>query len=172
MYSIYVLKLNNDKYYVGKSNNVEERINQHFNHCGSEWTKLYPPLSLLFTRPQSSLFDEDNVVKEMMVKYGIDNVRGGSYSTIKLNKEECNVLQKELRSLSDCCLRCGKPGHFINDCKEKKDINNVIINTKIKRKRSGVCSRCGRNNHKRKDCYATTKLNGDLIKTRKKATSL
>ncbi len=157
---IYLLKLEQDKYYVGKTDHVDHRVAQHFNQQGSEWTKLYKPISLISSKACESPFDEDNCVKENMLLYGIDNVRGGSYSTIHLTKSDCEVLQKELRGVQDQCLRCGKVGHFINDCKEKGF-------GKRKRKKIIGCTRCGRNNHKRKDCYAATKLNGDLIRVRK-----
>ena len=41
MVYIYVLKLEQEKYYIGKTNNPEFRINDHFNNIGSEWTKKY-----------------------------------------------------------------------------------------------------------------------------------
>ena len=43
MVYIYVLKLVKGKYYVGKTNNPEFRLDSHFNSHGSEWTRLYPP---------------------------------------------------------------------------------------------------------------------------------
>lgn len=39
MVFIYVLKLENDKYYVGKTNNPDLRITNHFDANGSQWTK-------------------------------------------------------------------------------------------------------------------------------------
>ncbi len=41
MVYIYVLKLENNKYYIGKTDNPEIRLNSHFNFNGSEWTKKY-----------------------------------------------------------------------------------------------------------------------------------
>ena len=37
----YVLKLADDKYYVGESNDIERRIWMHKNENGSAWTKQY-----------------------------------------------------------------------------------------------------------------------------------
>ena len=39
--NVYVLKLENDKYYVGESTNVEKRIWAHKNDNGSAWTKKH-----------------------------------------------------------------------------------------------------------------------------------
>lgn len=90
---IYVLKLQNNKYYVGKTDNFQKRIQQHFSGIGgSYWTKLYKPIEVIrkFEINNTSLLlssnkkifgglEEDKIVKEMMCLYGIDNVRGGSY---------------------------------------------------------------------------------------------
>ena len=41
MVSIYLLKLKDNKYYVGKTLNLHFRLEQHFNKDGSNWTKKY-----------------------------------------------------------------------------------------------------------------------------------
>ena len=41
MTNIYTLKLEHDKYYIGKSNNPNIRIAQHFQQNGSIWTKKH-----------------------------------------------------------------------------------------------------------------------------------
>lgn len=37
---IYTLQLEKNKYYVGKTTNLEKRLKEHFNGFGSEWTKF------------------------------------------------------------------------------------------------------------------------------------
>ena len=44
MVAIYILKCDQDKYYVGKSNNADFRIKDHFEKGGSQWTKKYKPI--------------------------------------------------------------------------------------------------------------------------------
>ena len=61
--NIYVLLLEHNKYYVGKSNSVKERFEQHKNGMGSVWTRMYKPISLEKTIDQASPFDEDRYVK-------------------------------------------------------------------------------------------------------------
>ena len=39
MFSIYILRLEDNKYYVGKTNNIKKRIKQHKESYGSSWTK-------------------------------------------------------------------------------------------------------------------------------------
>ena len=43
---IYVLKLESNKYYVGKTDNPDFRLNDHFTNNGSIWTKIYKPIQL------------------------------------------------------------------------------------------------------------------------------
>ena len=47
MVFIYALKLENNKYYIGKTNNPSFRIESHFNTEGSFWTKKYKPIQVL-----------------------------------------------------------------------------------------------------------------------------
>ncbi|HSW76686.1 MAG TPA: GIY-YIG nuclease family protein [Candidatus Saccharimonadales bacterium] len=155
---IYALKLTNNKYYVGKTQHPTIRIDQHINDTGASWTKKYKPVDVLFIKPSDNMFDEDYHTKCLMQKYGIHNVRGGSYTNEYLDTNTIQFILKELRSAQDLCLYCGSKEHFIADCpKQKKDgKKSKICNKK--------CKRCGRNTHQSSQCYATTKINGDKIK--------
>ena len=132
---IYILKLREGKYYIGKTKNVEKRFNEHIAGNGSGWTKKYKPISLIKSIVSTSYFDEDKYVKEYMAKYGIENVRGGTYSNIDLDANCISVLQKEIRHSKNLCTRCGRDTHFIKDCYAKTDSNdNIIVDAKSKEK--------------------------------------
>ena len=60
MLFIYVIELQNDKYYVGKTVNPHYRIETHFTNNGAEWTKLYKPIKILELIPNCDNYDEDN----------------------------------------------------------------------------------------------------------------
>jgi predicted GIY-YIG superfamily endonuclease len=125
--NIYILKLEKGKYYIGKTHNVDKRFQQHLNGDGSFWTTKYKPLSVEDVIHNVSSFDEDKYVKQYMAKYGIDNVRGGSYVIEEIDITTKNTLQKEIWAALDCCTKCGRKNHFIKDCYASKDINGNDI---------------------------------------------
>jgi len=125
--TVYILKLINNKYYVGRSSNVAKRFNDHLNGTGSFWTKKYKPINIEKVVENVSLFEEDKVTKEYMYKYGIDNVRGGSYVRERLAPYELKLIRKEIFAAHDLCIRCGSNKHFIKDCDSKRDIYGNYI---------------------------------------------
>jgi hypothetical protein len=50
--------------------------------------------------------------------YGIDNLRGGSYKSIKLDKEIIEYLKQICNDLNTKCYICSKCGHFAKHCNE------------------------------------------------------
>lgn len=180
---VYTLLLDKGKYYVGKTNNPILRLNDHFGAGASAWTKKYKPLEILELIPDCDKFDEDKYVMLYMNLYGIDNVRGGTYSTIELTEETVSFIKKSLNSANDKCFTCGQHGHFAKDCIPKRsnytdmsagtnisrsDEKNTILNyctsnlTHIGKKCCIVCLQCGRD-HPTENCYARTHIDGTLL---------
>ena len=119
MVFIYTLKLIQGKYYVGKTNNPSFRLDNHFNSNGSAWTIKYKPIELLELIPNCDDYDEDKYTRKYMDKYGIENVRGGSFVSIELDKSTIQHLTQMSNGSNDKCFVCSKSGHFAKDCKEK-----------------------------------------------------
>ena len=117
--NVYVLRCENGKRYVGKAADVKARFQEHKNGNGSAWTKKHKPVIIEQIYKNVSSFDEDKITKETMAKYGINNVRGGSYCSIKLSNAEKQLLEKEIRGAKDCCLTCGDKTHFAKDCTKR-----------------------------------------------------
>ena len=116
IFYIYVLECVNDKYYIGKTNNPLLRLEQHLNKEGSVWTSNYRPIKIIETIETSDALDEDKITKKYMMKYGIHNVRGGSYTKMKLDDWMIKSLEHEFVSAQDICYNCNKKGHFTKDC--------------------------------------------------------
>lgn len=157
---LYILELIEGKYYVGKTNkSVEDRFIEHFKGTGSEWTSIYEPIKIIERIDNVDDFDEDKYTKIYMSKYGIDNVRGGSYVSFVLPDYQIKSLEHELKLSTNKCFKCGKMGHFINECQEVK---NSFYKEHINNKNNN-CFRCGRHGHYANGCYANTDIYGNNI---------
>ena len=44
--NIYILRCEGGRYYVGKSDNVMKRYQQHLSGSGSAWTRKYKPIAI------------------------------------------------------------------------------------------------------------------------------
>lgn len=122
MVKIYVLKLENDKWYVGKTSNLSLRIEDHVQGFGSVWTSKHKLLKIEQIYENCDSFDEDKYVKKYMALYGIDNVRGGSYSRMQIDSAQKILLEREIRGATDKCFKCGQHGHFADKCIGKRKL--------------------------------------------------
>jgi hypothetical protein len=125
--NIYILKLQDEKYYIGKSNNVQKRFEKHLNGTESVWTVIHKPISIEKIIPNSSIYDEDKYVKEYIYKYGIENVRGGSYQNNILNDREKYLLLNEIYRNNNICIKCKRIGHLAKDCYAKTTIDGNTL---------------------------------------------
>jgi hypothetical protein len=191
MVSIYVLELEDKKYYIGKTKDPDFRIEQHFNSFGSQWTKKYKPKKILEIISGCDNFDEDKYTLKYMEKFGINNVRGGTFCEVKLNKDNLGTIKKMINGSTDKCYICGENGHFAKKC--EKDDDNILEeivevfccsycdkefdtlkgvnchenlyckNKNAKNNQKNTCYKCGREGHYASDCYAKNTISGDEI---------
>ena len=159
--NIYVLRLEGGRYYVGKTDNLERRQQEHLNGTGPAWTKKYKPVAVEEIIRNASPFDEDRYTKEYMSKYGVDKVRGGAYCQINLDDSQIEAINRETRGVKDLCSKCGRAGHFAKNCYATTDTSRSKIQyEEPSTRKEGACYRCGRKGHYSPDCYAKTHSNG------------
>lgn len=101
---LYVLKLEQDKWYVGiTSQTPERRFWEHQNKVRPAcWTLKYPPLEIVeskslgqMTKEEAEKF-ENKKVREFLKKLGINNVRGGDLKdTVDYVKRLGRIWKKE-----------------------------------------------------------------------------
>lgn len=88
-YWLYALKLENGKYYVGFTGkaNPYDRIIEHTSGDGAKWTKRHKPVAVLEIRDAGEITLsqvkalEINLTWAYMMKYGLNNVRGGRFNS-------------------------------------------------------------------------------------------
>lgn len=180
-FTVYVLRCEQDKYYVGRVNhisNLSARLFDHFSPICSTlnaaWTRKYRPLEVIEIKNEQDKWAEDTYVYRFMDRYGVANVRGGTYSQVELSADQLRELGKKTLSVNDACYKCGKKGHFAKECESNKrkdvgDISSGSQHTSKRRHLSSIsslprddcCQRCGRRSHHEADCYARTHVDDE-----------
>jgi hypothetical protein len=141
---IYILELEETKYYIGKSSKPLSRTGEHListihndaSCSGSAWTAMYPPVKVLRVIISYDEFDEDLYTLRYMRDHGIDNVRGGSFCELNLSHDNVVTLEKMLAGAGDKCYYCGASDHYVAACPQKKikrvtqKRKQVVIKTK------------------------------------------
>jgi hypothetical protein len=161
MATIYILELEGGKYYVGKSDFAEGRIQAHWNGKGSSWTRLHRPIKVYGTYPTTDAFDEDTHTYRMMDMFGEDNVRGGSYCAVVLSHADRKNIRAKIASANDACLKCFEKGHFTSNCTATRDkYGDRIPGTAVA---PSACIKCLCDGHTADKCIAKCDKNGVMI---------
>lgn len=95
--SIYVASLEQNRFFIHHSYSTQFPLQVLVEfEIIYDFPKLYKPVKILEMIPEENNFHLDSVVKQYMLKYGIENVRGGSYVDPILSSGLIDALQLEL----------------------------------------------------------------------------
>lgn len=145
---IYILLCQGNRYYIGRTNQKSlHKPLDYFTNNGPEWTKVYKPIKIIEKIPNAFDFDDDKYTKIYMRRFGIHNVRGGSYSQLELPKDTILELEEEFNHLQDS-LSSDSDDEY-HSYEDQQDDH---------------CYRCGRQGHLEYECYATIDIDGNKLK--------
>lgn len=124
---IYVLKLEDDCFYVGKTTDVRRRLEEHRRGCNTwAWTAKHKPISgddaIYFVETMTEPTAEDAITERMMCEYGIDKVRGGTFSKVNLPEHQEKTLTDKWCTWTDSCFVCREAGHKSINCRRRKEM--------------------------------------------------
>ncbi len=95
--NIYILKLEDEKYFVGTTTNSYFTLKSYLNNNKAAWTLKYKPLNLTRFIEDCYDYEEDIVTLNLMKIYGIANVRGGSYVNVNLDKSTLDIIKQKIK---------------------------------------------------------------------------
>mgnify|MGYP001291495337 FL=1 len=108
---IYILELQNNKFYLNLTNKSKFTLSDYENRNGYQWTYQNLPMKLEKIIPYCDKYDLDKYVLIMMQKYGINNVRGGSFSELSLDYYTVKFIRKMICNVNNLCDNCGHKKH-------------------------------------------------------------
>jgi len=95
--NIYILTLEEEKYFVGTTTNSYFTLKSYLNNNKAAWTQKYKPLKVLRFIEDCYDYEEDIVTINLMKIYGIANVRGGSYVNVNLDKATLDIIKEKIK---------------------------------------------------------------------------
>lgn len=110
---VYVLQWPDGNIYVGKSQDIDTRIQQHTREKGARPQEL-PTMTPAILNDLESW--ERNETLEQMRRHGVEKVRGWMYTSVNLSQDQIDSIDSQLAEKYDLCRVCGQMGHFASRC--------------------------------------------------------
>jgi len=152
---IYILKCQKDKYYIGKSFNIQSDYNKHLDGNFCDITKTYKPFAIdaIFEHKDNIIYE--HIIAKYIKKYKSINIyyENGDNDIIKKNKKGDKCICNNMHWLTDCELN-------IKDEYQKNILSCIIDDLTTKFRKNGICYRCGRFGHDANICTAVLHIEG------------
>ena len=117
---IYVLENESGYFYVGKSNDISNRVEQHKTGNGALFVDTMGKFKRINPITSGSGDDmeswERNETLHRMWTHGIDQVCGWMFTTQYLSDEQKSDAFKQICEKFDLCRKCGRSSHFASEC--------------------------------------------------------
>jgi predicted GIY-YIG superfamily endonuclease len=150
---IYILKCQKEKYYIGKTYNVQIEYNEHLDGSFCNFTKEFKPCDI------DGIFEVDKNISNLelvIAKY----VNKYDKKSISFKETDIKLIKKILKTINNKCI-CDSESHWLDSCKLNlkdefwsKMFNKMLNNFTKNCRESNICCRCGRFGHFLDQCYA------------------
>ena len=134
MFLLHVLLLTEDKLFLHGSSTTTNDDAVIMLECEimHEYLQKYKPLRILESIVLRQTCEIDFIVKKHMKCYGIDNVRGGSYTAFELTNDEKKFIQREhLMTIDKMEAKCNAMATVFNEYKDIRTWSLDKINTEM-----------------------------------------
>jgi hypothetical protein len=159
-YVVYCLLLKDGYRYVGRTTNLQFRIEKHkqeksstswlFHHPFVRIEKIYELKDENGNTVPADAFLEDAITFKMMALHGLEKTRGGNYCKVILEEKDSIDIKKILDS-QDACYSCGSKEHMWKNCDKTQCRGCGQFNHIFRDCPSVICWRC-QGNHFQADC--------------------
>lgn len=134
MFLLHVLLLTEDKLFLHGSSTTTNDDSVIMLECEimHEYLQKYKPLRILESIVLRQTCEIDFIVKKHMKCYGIDNVRGGSYTAFELTNDEKKFIQREhLMTIDKMEGKCAAMATVFNEYKDIRTWSLDAINAEM-----------------------------------------
>ena len=119
MYALQTLSGDAPAFYVGKSGNIEKRLQDHRDGLGTPYLAgsdfVQVPLCTEGS-PDDLESWERNETLQRMLHFGVDNVRGWMFTGRHLQQADRRAAFAQICEKNNLCRRCGRGSHFKSSC--------------------------------------------------------
>jgi predicted GIY-YIG superfamily endonuclease len=154
---IYALKCQKNKYYIGKTYNVQIEYNEHLDGTFCDVTKEYKPCDIDSIFELTDDITLNLVISKYVIKFGKENI---FFEDTDVKKVKKLIKQNNIHCVCE-------ENHWLEECKLnlkddfwKKIFNNVFNKMTKTLQAKDICVRCGRYGHDMDECYARKHVDG------------
>lgn len=103
--SFFLMELEHGKYFAGASQDPVKTVEEHREGLGGvPWTQIHRPVRLREVMAVARQSELDTQVQVWMAKYGVENVRGGSWSDVRLRDADRQGIREGVTKQRGCVV--------------------------------------------------------------------